>query len=75
MTNLTHTFDTFSIEFPQLVQKFDRMAKGDGETTWDDGTLIQKSIGATAYGPNFLWTSDYVPDFHITGQSTRTREE
>ncbi len=40
---------------------------GDGDTDWDDGTLLHDSIGMTAYDPDFPWAGDYVSDFRITG--------
>jgi rubredoxin len=41
---------------------------GNGEVDWEDGRLILRSIGSTAYDADFLWAGDYEPDFRITGR-------
>nr|WP_240744299.1 choice-of-anchor O protein [Desulfopila sp. IMCC35006] len=56
------------ISYPDPEAASDGDVDGDGDTDWDDGTLIQQSIGTTAYDADFLWTADYVPDLRITGQ-------
>ena len=58
-------FRKVSYPDPQAATEGD--VDGDGDTDWDDGRLIQSSIGTTAYEPDFLWAGDYVSDFRITG--------
>lgn len=55
------------VSYPDPEASPDGDVDGDGDTDWDDGILLQKNIGSTAYDADFLWSGDYVPDFRITG--------
>lgn len=55
------------ISYPDPEAAPDGDVDGDGDTDWDDGSLIKRSIGTTAYDPDFLWSADYISDFRITG--------
>jgi len=55
------------VPYPDPGSASDGDVDGDGDTDWDDGLLITKRIGTTAYEPDFLWAGDYISDFRITG--------
>jgi len=55
------------VPYPDPGSASDGDVDGDGDTDWDDGLLITKRIGTTAYDPDFLWAGDYIADFRITG--------